>query len=107
MRESSPPSYVESDEATHDNDQDERDGGASSRALVLGNIVHGLLEDLTTTNPPEFEEAFTAHAASRRLDLLGAPPHPPEMAQIMAAIRAQPLGHFRLEPLGPVLDGAL
>jgi DNA replication ATP-dependent helicase Dna2 len=51
---------------------DERDGGSSSRALVLGNIVHGLLEDLTAPDPPSFEAAFEQRARSARLAMLGA-----------------------------------
>ena len=51
---------------------DERDGGSSSRALVLGNIVHGLLEDLTAPEPPSFEEAFAQRARKARLAMLGA-----------------------------------
>ena len=51
---------------------DERDGGSSSRALVLGNIVHGLLEDLTAVDPPTFEEAFEARVQKARLAMLGA-----------------------------------
>ena len=51
---------------------DERDGGASSRALVLGNLVHGLLEDLTIPQPLPFEEAFEARVQQARLALLGA-----------------------------------
>ncbi|CAN0435609.1 unnamed protein product, partial [Laminaria digitata] len=51
---------------------DERDGGSSSRALVLGNLVHGLLEDLTAPDPPSFERAFEARVKKARLSLLGA-----------------------------------
>ena len=51
---------------------DERDNGASSRALVLGNLVHGLLEDLTSPQPPGFEQAFERRAQRLRLDMLAA-----------------------------------
>ncbi|MEM1347161.1 MAG: PLuB system helicase-like protein [Myxococcota bacterium] len=51
---------------------DERDGGDSSRALVLGNLVHGLLEALTSPTPPSFEGAFAARLRAARLALLAA-----------------------------------
>jgi DNA replication ATP-dependent helicase Dna2 len=51
---------------------DERDGGESSRALVLGNLVHGLLEDLTAPNAPDFDAAYTARVSRARLSMLAA-----------------------------------
>ncbi len=51
---------------------DQRDGGGSSRALVLGNLVHGLLEDLTSPAPPTFAQAFDQRARALRLDMLAA-----------------------------------
>lgn len=51
---------------------DERDSGSSSRALVLGNLVHGLLDDLTTPNPPTFDEAYHKYVTQLRLDMLAA-----------------------------------
>ena len=51
---------------------DERDGGASSRALVLGNLVHGLLDDLLQRPEQGFEAAFEARARSLRLAMLAA-----------------------------------
>ncbi|MFU8805874.1 MAG: PD-(D/E)XK nuclease family protein, partial [Bradymonadaceae bacterium] len=51
---------------------DERDGGSTSRPLVFGNLVHGLLEDLTTPEPPTFEEAIAARLPDLRLAMLAA-----------------------------------
>lgn len=51
---------------------DERDGGSSSTALVLGNLVHGLLDDLTAQDPLPFEESFPKHVANMRLEMLAA-----------------------------------
>ncbi len=51
---------------------DERDSGKSSRALVLGNLVHGLLEDLTAPNPPTFEACFQARSSKMRVEMLAA-----------------------------------
>jgi DNA replication ATP-dependent helicase Dna2 len=51
---------------------DQRDRGSSSRPLVFGNLVHGLLDDLVEPDPPDFEEAFGARVRSLRLDMLAA-----------------------------------
>lgn len=51
---------------------DERDGGSSSSALVLGNLVHGLLDDLTAASPLSFEESFPKHISNMRLEMLAA-----------------------------------
>lgn len=51
---------------------DERDRGGSSRPLVLGNLVHGLLDRLTEVEPPDFADAFSHAIASLRLDLIAA-----------------------------------
>lgn len=51
---------------------DERDGGSSSRSLVLGNLVHGLLEDLTLPVPLTFEQAFGIRIKGLHLDMLAA-----------------------------------
>jgi DNA replication ATP-dependent helicase Dna2 len=51
---------------------DQRDRGGSSRPLVFGNLVHGLLDDLVEPDPPDFEEAFGKRARSLRLDMLAA-----------------------------------
>ncbi len=51
---------------------DQRDRGESSRPLVFGNLVHGLLDDLVEPEPPDFETAFAARVADLRLDLVAA-----------------------------------
>ncbi|MFP4600786.1 MAG: PLuB system helicase-like protein, partial [Persicimonas sp.] len=51
---------------------DQRDRGGSSRPLVFGNLVHGLLDDLVEPEPPSFEDAFGARIQDLRLDLLAA-----------------------------------
>lgn len=61
---------------------DERDNGASSRALVLGNLVHGLLEDLTSAKPPTFEQCFAARISGSRLELLAAGMHEQDMTAL-------------------------
>ncbi len=61
---------------------DERDNGSSSRALVLGNLVHGLLEDLTSPTPPTFEQCFAERISHARLDLLAAGLNEQDMASL-------------------------
>jgi DNA replication ATP-dependent helicase Dna2 len=51
---------------------DERDGGGSSRALVFGNLVHGLLDDLTGATPTTFDEAIARRLPELRLSMLAA-----------------------------------
>ena len=51
---------------------DERDGGSSSSALVLGNLVHGLLDDLSQDPPLPFEQSLPKNIALLRLDMLAA-----------------------------------
>jgi DNA replication ATP-dependent helicase Dna2 len=51
---------------------DQRDRGGSSRPLVFGNLVHGLLDDLAEAEPPGFEQAYTERIKGLRLDMLAA-----------------------------------
>lgn len=51
---------------------DERDSGSSSKALVLGNLVHGMLEDLTGASPKPFAQSFDERASKLRMDMLAA-----------------------------------
>jgi DNA replication ATP-dependent helicase Dna2 len=51
---------------------DERDAGETSKALVLGNLVHGLLADLTAGQPVDFARSFALRARALRLDMLAA-----------------------------------
>lgn len=51
---------------------DQRDRGSSSRPLVFGNLVHGLLDDLVEPDPPGFEDAFGDRVRELRLDMLAA-----------------------------------
>lgn len=51
---------------------DQRDRGGSSRPLVFGNLVHGLLDDLVEPDPPGFEDAFEDRVRELRLDMLAA-----------------------------------
>ncbi|AWV87915.1 DNA replication ATP-dependent helicase Dna2 [Bradymonas sediminis] len=51
---------------------DQRSRGPSSRPLVFGNLVHGLLDDLVEPNPPDFDTAYQTRVAELRLDMLAA-----------------------------------
>ncbi|MFW5966877.1 MAG: PLuB system helicase-like protein, partial [Persicimonas sp.] len=51
---------------------DQRDRGESSRPLVFGNLVHGLLDDLVAPDPPDFETAYEERLRELRVDLLAA-----------------------------------
>lgn len=51
---------------------DARDGDLPGRALVFGSLVHALLEDLNSPNPPTLEESLEQRLPKIRLDLLAA-----------------------------------
>lgn len=61
---------------------DQRYRGGSSRPLVFGNLVHGLLDDLVEPEPPGFEEAFEARVADLRLDMLAAGMRDDDLGQL-------------------------
>lgn len=51
---------------------DQRESSASGRALVFGNLVHGLLDDLVAPHPPDFDTAYAARVGALRIDMLAA-----------------------------------
>jgi DNA replication ATP-dependent helicase Dna2 len=51
---------------------DQRDSGSSSRPLVFGILVHGLLDELALPNAPSFEDAFDRQSRGLRIDMLAA-----------------------------------
>ncbi|MGM0555664.1 MAG: PLuB system helicase-like protein [Myxococcota bacterium] len=51
---------------------DQRDSGSSSRPLVFGILVHGLLDELAAPDAPSFEDAFARQSRGLRIDMLAA-----------------------------------
>jgi DNA replication ATP-dependent helicase Dna2 len=51
---------------------DQRDSGTTSRPLVFGILVHGLLDELAAPDPPTFEDAFDRQSRPLRIDMLAA-----------------------------------
>lgn len=51
---------------------DQRESGGSSRPLVLGNLVHGLMDDLAGAEEVDFDSAYQARVDALGIDLLAA-----------------------------------
>jgi len=85
---------------------DQRESSASGRALVFGNLVHGLLDDLVEPHPPDFDTAYAARVGDLRLDMLAAGLRDADLSELYSDARQHfaNIEHFTTRRTGDSTD---